>query len=101
MRRWILICTFAGLFSCSEFGQAQGVCGSRVEIAAALEHAYSERKAAMALSGSGGLVELYMAADGRWTLLYSMPGGPTCFLAAGEAWENWTPEAETPETKTH
>ncbi|MDH3704152.1 MAG: hypothetical protein OEU46_22875 [Alphaproteobacteria bacterium] len=101
MRQWIYFCALAGLLSCSDAGRAQGVCDDRADIVATLEHAYGERKVAVALSVSGGLVELYTAVDGSWTLLYTVPDGPTCLLAAGEAWESWVPAPVTPETKFH
>ena len=91
----------AGLLFCSNAGWAQGVCDDRADIVATLELAYGERKAAVALSGSGGLVELYTADDGSWTLLYTVPDGLTCLLAAGEAWESWAPAPVTPHVRTH
>ena len=61
---------------------AQSVCGERVEIVNALEAAHKERKAAAGLSGNGGVVELFTAINGTWTLLLTLPGGPTCMLGA-------------------
>ena len=92
---------FAALFSWSGSGQAQAACGSRNEIAAALERDHGERPAAIGLSGGGALVELYTAADGSWTLLYTVPGGPSCLLAAGEAWEGRSAAAQTPKPRSH
>jgi hypothetical protein len=69
---------------------AQMVCGERVEIVNALEAGHQEQKTAAGLSGNGGLVELFTGAAGSWTLLLTLPGGPTCLLGAGEAWEGWT-----------
>jgi hypothetical protein len=68
---------------------AQSVCGERVEIVNALETAHKERKTAEGLSGNGGVIELFTASSGSWTLLFTLPGGPTCMLGAGEAWEGW------------
>jgi hypothetical protein len=69
---------------------AQMVCGERVEIVNALESGHQEQKTAAGLSGNGGLVELFTGDAGTWTLLLTLPGGPTCLLGAGEAWEGWT-----------
>lgn len=98
MRPWILFGAFAALVSWSGSGQAQGACGSLDEIAAALERTHGERQAARGLSGGGALVELFTATDGSWTLLYTLPGGPTCLLAAGEAWESRSAAAAAPKT---
>lgn len=67
----------------------QMVCGERVEIVNALESGHQEQKTAGGLSGSGGLVELFTGESGTWTLLLTLPGGPTCLLGAGEDWEGW------------
>lgn len=65
----------------------QMVCGERVEIVNALEAGHQEKRTAGGLSGNGGLVELFTGNSGTWTLLLTLPGGPTCLLGAGEAWE--------------
>lgn len=80
---------------------AQSVCGDRDEIVDALDRAHGERKTAVALAASGGVVELFTAADGGWTLLYTLPGGVACLLAVGEAWEAWRPAPVEPRTRTH
>ncbi len=101
MWRWTFPLSLVVLISCAGSGWAQGVCGDREKIVAALEQAYGERKSAVALTGSGGLVELYVAADGSWTLLYTVPAGPTCLLAAGEAWESLAASPNPPKTRVH
>jgi hypothetical protein len=70
---------------------AQMVCGERVEIVNALQSGHQEKRTAGGLSGSGGLVELFTGDSGTWTLLLTLPGGPTCLLGAGEAWEGSLP----------
>ena len=73
--------------------QAQMVCGERQEIVRALESGHKERQAGVAISGSGGLVELFKSRGGRtWTLLLTIPGGPTCLLGSGENWEALEPD---------
>ena len=79
---------------------AQMVCGERVEIVKALETGHKEKKTAAGLSGSGGLVELYTAATGTWTLLLTIPGGPTCLLGSGDEWEGWKPSFDPKDRTT-
>ena len=74
--------------------QAQMVCGERVEIVKALEKGHQEQKTAAGLSGNGGLVELFTAMTGSWTLLLTVPGGPTCLLGSGEEWEGWKADGQ-------
>lgn len=71
---------------------AQGgpmVCGERVAIVNSLQSGHDEQKTAAGLSGTGAVIELFTGDTGSWTLLLTLPGGPTCLLGAGEAWEGW------------
>jgi hypothetical protein len=79
----------AGMPSAAAAQMSPMVCGERVEIVNALKSGHQEQKTAGGLSGSGGLVELFTGDSGTWTLLLTLPGGPTCLLGAGEAWEGW------------
>lgn len=71
--------------------QAQMVCGERKEIVKALEEGHEEQKTAAGLTGSGGLVELFTADTGSWTLLMTLPTGLTCLLSSGSNWESVKP----------
>lgn len=64
------------------------VCGERAGIVEALENGHQEQKAAAGLTGNGGLIELFTAETGSWTLLMTVPGGPTCLLSTGQDWEH-------------
>lgn len=72
--------------------QAQMVCGKRTDIVKALKDGHSEQRTAAGISGNGGLVELFTAGTGTWTLLMTVPGGPTCLLGSGEEWEGFDPK---------
>jgi len=85
----VLALGIAAITSPAAAQNAQMVCGERVEIVNALESGHHEKKAAAGLSGNGGLVELFTGEAGTWTLLLTLPGGPTCLLGAGEAWEGF------------
>ena len=41
----------------------------------------------MGLTSTGKVMELLTSSAGSWTILVTMPGGPTCVIAAGESWE--------------
>lgn len=77
------------LLAAAQPAQAQMVCGERVDIVKALEDGHEEQRSAAGISGNGGLVELFTANTGTWTLLMTVPGGPTCLLGSGEAWEGF------------
>ncbi len=93
MPRLLLLTVSALATLASSPAMAQMVCGERVAIVNALEAGHQEQKTAAGLSGNGGLVELFTGDAGSWTLLLTLPGGPTCLLGAGEDWEGWKPEA--------
>jgi len=68
---------------------AQMSCSEREDVMTQLGGKYGEVTSAVGLANNGGLIELITSEDGStWTLVVSMPNGPTCLLAAGE---NWTP----------
>jgi len=66
---------------------AQTICERREVILAELEQSHRERLAASAVESRwGGVVELYRAADGKWTLLLSLPNGVSCVITWGDEW---------------
>ncbi len=40
------------------------------------------------MSKGGGVVEVFAARDGSWTMIVTVPSGYACYMAAGEDWEN-------------
>ena len=82
----------AGIPAPAAAQMAQMVCGERVAIVGALKAGHQEQKTAAGLAGNGGLVELFTGDAGSWTLLLTLPGGPTCLLGAGQDWERWKPD---------
>lgn len=77
---------------------AQMLCGPHAEIAGVLEKDYQERKIAHGLSASGAFVELFVADRRSWTIVFTIPGGPSCVLSGGEDWEVVTPSKPTEES---
>mgnify|MGYP001041487626 FL=1 len=67
---------------------AQAKCGERKAIATILVDRYAEKPVASGMTQGGGVVEVFAANDGSWTMIVTMPTGHACFMAAGEDWEN-------------
>lgn len=69
--------------------QAQSVpCGGGAGLIAHLEKEWGEDPAVIAIDAGGGLVRILANPDtGTWTLLITRPGGLTCLVASGTAWE--------------
>jgi len=82
----------AALFMVSLFltspAAAQANCGERKAIANILGDRYAEKPVATGMTQGGGVVEVFAARNGSWTMIVTMPSGYACFMAAGEDWEN-------------
>jgi len=87
MVKMALTATLATAFFASG-AQAAPACGKRDDILAQLSARYREAPVGIGVAGNGGLIELLTARTGAtWTLLITLPNGPTCLLAAGQDWQ--------------
>jgi len=69
--------------------QAAPACGKRDDVLAQLSEKFKEAPVGIGLAGNGGLIELLTAKTGTtWTLIITLPNGPTCLLAAGRDWQS-------------
>ena len=66
---------------------AQMMCGTHEEITTKLETQYDEKLVANGISRQGLLVEIYISQDGTFTIIQTIPQGPTCLSHVGDAWE--------------
>ncbi len=66
---------------------AQTACTTRSEVAERLAGDYAEVPVAAGLASSGAVIEVFTSSDGStWTIVLTRPDGPSCLVAAGEAW---------------
>lgn len=57
-------------------------------LTAQLKALYREDPAAIGLSESGRLMEVFASPDGRtWTIVMTTPDGLACIMAAGKNWD--------------
>ena len=63
-------------------------CGPRSEIIKRLAGGFGEHTVAIGVADRGtAVIEVLASADGAtWTVLYSMPSGVSCLVAAGQDW---------------
>ena len=62
-------------------------CGERTAIMDHLADTYAEKLVAMGLDARGRVLEVTAAEGGTWTMFVTTPGGLTCLIASGIAWE--------------
>lgn len=71
-------------------------CNTRDSIIEQLGTKYSEKRVALGVTASGGLIEVLASRDGKtWTMIITSPSGMSCLIQAGEGWRNF----EFPGTK--
>lgn len=66
---------------------AQGVCAARETLVRHLAERFDESRRAVAIATTGAVLEVFVSPAGSWTVLATVPGGPTCAVAAGHDWE--------------
>ncbi|WP_420403150.1 hypothetical protein [Nisaea sp.] len=63
------------------------LCTKHGDLVAQLGEKYGETVSAFGFDGGGNLVQVFSSENGTWTIAISIPGGPTCVIAAGEDWQ--------------
>jgi hypothetical protein len=78
-----------GLILALQPAQSQSTsCAERQLIVERLATRYGESRQSLGIGQNNSVVELFASADtGTWSLLVTVPGGQTCLVAAGEAFE--------------
>ena len=79
--------------------QRQLQCNERSQVVSHLSNKYKELPIGAGPTTTGGMLELFNAADGDWTIIVSMPAPNgkvwSCLVAAGEGWRKLTPNFDT------
>lgn len=76
-------------------GAAMAACTDHDALAARLAEGWGESRQSIALGGNGAVVETFANPEtGSWTIAVTTPGGPTCIVAAGTAFEAVEPVPE-------
>lgn len=69
----------------------QQSCANRADFLKHLSTNFKEAPVAMGLTANGGVLEVIASKDGSWTIIVTMPNGPTCGVASGQSWETFAP----------
>ena len=75
--------------------QAQN-CAARETIVAKLAKTYAEEPVSLGVTAQGGLLEVLASPDGTWTILVTLPNGPTCLMSHGDGWSEREPTPDDP-----
>jgi hypothetical protein len=81
---------FAALIAATNMAQAQAAanCAEHEAVVERLAAGYGETRQSIGLSSNNGVLELFASIEtGTWTITVTMPGGPTCMVASGHAFE--------------
>lgn len=87
--RIVVAAAFATLASLPATAQQQQLaCAKRTDVLKHLSAKYTEAPVALGLANNGGVLEVLSSKTGTsWTIIITMPNGPTCMVAAGESWQ--------------
>lgn len=84
----------AALLALATGASAQTNCGPHDAVVSRLAEGYGEARVSIALGANGVVVETFANLEtGTWTIVVTAPGGPSCLVAAGEAFHL---DAQTP-----
>lgn len=80
---------FAALIAATNIANAQAPCADHATVVERLAAGYGETRQAIALAANNAVLEVFASMEtGSWTITVTEPGGPTCLVASGHAFEN-------------
>ncbi|MBT3767113.1 MAG: hypothetical protein HOB79_01735 [Rhodospirillaceae bacterium] len=90
--RGLITTLFVGLFLATAAlpsqANAQTTCFDRAKFTKELEVQHAESPIPMGLANTGMMVEIFASTNVTFTILLTQPDGTSCFVAAGDYWEN-------------
>ncbi len=68
--------------------QSRGNCAPHEQVVELLADRWGESRQSIALSSQGAVIETFASEEtGTWTITMTNPGGPTCLVASGQAYQ--------------
>lgn len=83
---WFYSALFGAFLSLGVIGSAAAAplpCGDHNAIVAALKTRFTEVPVVTGIDQGGRLIEVLAGKSNTWTVLLTLPGGPTCLMDAG------------------
>lgn len=63
-------------------------CGAREAVLDRLSSKYDEEPVSIGVTANGSLLEVLASPEGTWTIIVTVPNGPTCLVSSGDGWHN-------------
>lgn len=63
-------------------------CAAREAVLDRLSSKYGEQPVSIGVTATGSLLEVLASPEGTWTIIVTVPGGPTCLVSSGDGWHN-------------
>ncbi|MGX9143115.1 hypothetical protein [Mesorhizobium sp. 128a] len=87
--RWIRVAAIGTALALSTLSaQAQFICGGHSDLVAGLAQAFQQKQIGYGVVGEAAIVEIYVSANGTWSMLVTDVQGRSCIFATGDGWEN-------------
>ncbi len=74
-------------FISASAGAASPACGNHDAMTTALATKFKEARRIMGVVNARAVMEIFMSAEGTWTVLVTDTAGTTCVIAAGQDWQ--------------
>jgi len=91
MKRTFILMTFgigAMMLAAQQLPAQSRNCADRALVVERLAQSYGESRQSIGLASDNSVVEVFASMDtGSWTITVTRPGGPTCLVAAGQAFQ--------------
>lgn len=91
MRRMLFLMSFgigAALLAGTQTNAQTRHCADHAQVVERLGARYGETRQSIGLGSDNTIVEVFASMDtGSWTITVTRPGGPTCLVAAGQAYQ--------------
>lgn len=62
-------------------------CGKRTDVVRMLRENFGEGPIAHGLSDTGAVAEVFISAEGTWTIVATSPHGLSCMIGTGQSWQ--------------
>ncbi|GAB4231438.1 MAG: hypothetical protein Tsb0032_37640 [Kiloniellaceae bacterium] len=63
-------------------------CGARDALLERLSARFEEQPVSLGVTATGSLLEVLASPSGSWTIIVTIPNGPTCLVSSGEGWRS-------------